>query len=142
VKGKIMTKKLTVETLVKAPIAQVWSAYVTPSDIKHWNTASDDWHTTHSTVDLRVGGIFTSRMEAKDGSFGFDFAGTYTKIVPHELLEFSFGDRAASVEFVRDAEGVTVRVAFDPETENPIEQQQQGWQAILNNFSKYVQAKR
>jgi uncharacterized protein YndB with AHSA1/START domain len=137
-----MTQKLTVETLVKAPIAKVWSAYTTPSDIKQWNTASADWHTTQSTVDLRVGGAFTSRMEAKDGSFGFDFAGTYTKVVPHELLEFSFGDRAASVEFVNGTngdKGVTVRVAFDPETQNPIEQQQQGWQAILNNFAKYVE---
>jgi uncharacterized protein YndB with AHSA1/START domain len=134
--------KITVETLVNAPIAKVWNAYTTPSDIKQWNAASDDWHTTQSTVDLRVGGVFTSRMEAKDGSFGFDFAGTYTKVVPHELLEFSFGDRAASVEFVPGAKGVTVRVKFDAETENPIEQQQQGWQAILNNFAKYVQASR
>jgi uncharacterized protein YndB with AHSA1/START domain len=132
--------KITVETLVNAPVAKVWSAYTTPSDIKQWNAASDDWHTTQSTVDLCVGGAFTSRMEAKDGSFGFDFAGTYTKIVPHELLEFSFGDRAASVEFAEGAQGVTVRVAFDAETQNPVEQQKQGWQAILNNFAKYVQA--
>jgi uncharacterized protein YndB with AHSA1/START domain len=132
--------KITVETHVNAPIAKVWSAYTTPSDIKQWNAASDDWHTTQSTVDLRVGGAFSSRMEAKDGSFGFDFAGTYTKVVPHELLEFSFGDRAASVEFVKGADGVTVRVEFDAETENSVEQQRDGWQAILNNFSNYVQA--
>lgn len=132
--------KITVETLVNAPIAKVWSAYTTPSDIKQWNAASADWHTTQSTVDLRVGGVFSSRMEAKDGSFGFDFAGTYTKVVPHELLEFSFGDRAASVKFVKGADGVTVRVAFDAETENSVEQQKQGWQAILNNFAKYVEA--
>jgi uncharacterized protein YndB with AHSA1/START domain len=72
--------KITVETIVKAPVAEVWTAYTTPADIKQWNTASDDWHTTASKVDLRVGGAFTSRMEAKDGSFGFDFAGTYTRI--------------------------------------------------------------
>ncbi|HWW06278.1 SRPBCC family protein [Collimonas sp.] len=136
-----MTTKITVETLINAPVAKVWSAYTTPSDIKQWNTASDDWHTTKSTVDLRVGGIFSSRMEAKDGSFGFDFEGTYTKVVPHELLEFSFGDRAASVEFITGATGVTVRVVFDAESENPIEQQQQGWQSILDNFAKFVQAK-
>src|SRR6266852_7083831 len=99
--------KITVETLVNAPVAKVWSAYTTPADIVKWNTASDDWHTTKATVDLREGGVFSSRMEAKDGSFGFDFAGTYTKIVPHELIEYAFGDRAATVEFLPGALGVT-----------------------------------
>jgi uncharacterized protein YndB with AHSA1/START domain len=133
--------KMTVETLVNAPVAKVWSAYTTPEDIKQWNTASDDWHTTKSTVDLRVGGQFSSRMEAKDGSFGFDFAGTYTKIVPNKLIEYAFGDRAGVVEFVPAANGVTVRVTFDAETTHPVEQQRQGWQAILNNFAKLVVAK-
>lgn len=132
--------KITVETMVKAPIAKVWSAYTTPEDIKQWNTASEDWHTTQSSVDLRVGGAFTSRMEAKDGSFGFDFAGTYTKIVPNQLIEYAFGDRAGVVEFVPDTKGVTVRVTFDAEADNSVEQQQQGWQAILNNFAKHVEA--
>jgi uncharacterized protein YndB with AHSA1/START domain len=131
--------KITVEVLVNAPIAKVWDAYTTPEDIKQWNAASEDWHTTQSTVDLRVGGAFTSRMEAKDGSFGFDFAGTYTKIVPHQLIEYTFGDRAGAVEFVPDANGVTVRSTFDAETENPVEQQRQGWQAILNNFARHVE---
>ena len=133
--------KITVETLVNAPVAKVWSAYTTPADIMKWNTASDDWHTTKSTVDLREGGVFSSRMEAKDGSFGFDFAGTYTKIVPNKLIEYTFGDRAGVVEFVPGAKGVTVRVTFDAETTNPEEQQRQGWQAILNNFAKHVVAK-
>ncbi len=133
--------KICVETLVNASIAKVWSAYTTPEDIKQWNTASDDWHTTKSTVDLRVGGVFSSRMEAKDGSFGFDFAGTYTKIVPNKLIEYSFGDRAGVVEFVPGVKGVTVRVTFDAETTHPEEQQRQGWQAILNNFAKHVVAK-
>jgi uncharacterized protein YndB with AHSA1/START domain len=133
--------KITVETVVKAPVAEVWRAYTTPDDIKQWNTASDDWHTTKSAVDLRVGGTFTSRMEAKDGSFGFDFAGTYTRIVPNELIEYSFGDRAGVVEFVTTASGVTVRVTFDAESEHPVEQQRQGWQAILNNFARHVQAR-
>jgi uncharacterized protein YndB with AHSA1/START domain len=131
--------KITVETFVKAPVAKVWSAYTTPDDINLWNAASDDWHTTKSTVDLRVGGAFTSRMEAKDGSFGFDFAGTYTKIVPNELIEYSFGDRTGTVEFISGANDVTVRVTFDAEFENPVEQQRQGWQAILNNFAKHVE---
>jgi uncharacterized protein YndB with AHSA1/START domain len=133
--------KISVETLVNAPMAEVWSAYTTPEDIKEWNTASEDRHTTKSTVDLRVGGTFSSRMEAKDGSVGFDFAGTYTKIVPHKLIEYSFGDRTGVVEFVPGAEGVTVRVTFAAETTHSEEQQRHGWQAILNNFARHVAAK-
>ncbi len=132
--------KITVETIVKAPVAKVWHGYTTPDAITQWNAASDDWHTTKATVDLRVGGEFSSRMEAKDGSFGFDFAGTYTKVVPNELIEYSFGDRACAVEFMPSANGVTVRVTFDAETENSAEQQRQGWQAILNNFAKHAEA--
>jgi uncharacterized protein YndB with AHSA1/START domain len=133
--------KITVETLINAPVEKVWSAYITPPDIKQWNTASDDWHTTKATVDLRVGGAFSSRMEAKNGSFGFDFAGTYTKIVPYQLIEYSFGDRTGAVEFLSAANGVRVRSTFDAESENPVEQQRQGWQAILNNLAKHVTAK-
>jgi uncharacterized protein YndB with AHSA1/START domain len=132
--------KISVETSVQAPIAKVWSAYTTPADIKQWNAASDDWHTTSAAVDLREGGAFTSRMEAKDGSFGFEFAGRYTKIVPNELIAYSFGDRVAVVEFVPGATGVTVRVTFDAETEHSVERQRQGWQAILNSFAKHVEA--
>ena len=133
--------KITVETFFKAPIALVWNAYATPEDIKQWNTASADWHTTRAAVDLRVGGAFSSRMEAKDGSFGFDFAGTYTRIVPNELIEYSFGDRSGLVEFNNGANGVTVRVTFDAEGENTLEQQRQGWQAILDNFARHVEAR-
>lgn len=133
--------KITVQTTVKAPIAEVWRAYNTPDDIKQWNTASPDWHTTKSSVDLRVGGVFSSRMEAKDGSFGFDFAGTYTKLVPNELIEYAFGDRVGMVEFQQGAGSVTVRVTFDAETTHPEEQQRQGWQAILDNFAKHVEAR-
>ena len=132
--------KLSVETIVKAPVAKVWSAYTTPDDIKQWNAASEDWHTTKSSVDLRVGGAFTSRMEAKDGSFGFDFAGTYTKIVPNELIEYSFGERTGVVEFEPGTNGVTVRVTFDAESDNSLVQQRQGWQAILNSFARHVAA--
>ena len=132
--------KITVETLVNAPIAKVWSAYTSPEDIKQWNTASADWHTTQASVDLRVGGAFSSRMEAKDGSFCFDFAGTYTRIMQYELIEYAFGDRKGVVEFMPAEKGVTVRVSFDAEATHSVDQQREGWQAILNNFSKHVQA--
>jgi uncharacterized protein YndB with AHSA1/START domain len=132
--------KITVETRINAPIAMVWDAYVTPEDIKQWNAASDDWHTTSATVDLREGGAFSSRMEAKDGSFGFDFAGTYTKIVPYERIEYEFGGRDARVDFTPGDNCVTVRVAFDAEEENAADMQRQGWQAILDSFAKHVEA--
>jgi uncharacterized protein YndB with AHSA1/START domain len=132
--------KIIIETKVVAPIEEVWRAWTTPEDIKQWNAASDDWHTTKAAVDLRVGGAFSSRMEAKDGSMGFDFAGTYTRIVDHELIESSFGDRVLLVEFVPGQDGVTVRETFDAETTHPVEQQRQGWQSILNNFAKHVEA--
>ena len=133
--------QITVEAHVNAPITDVWRAYTTPEDIKHWNTASADWHTTASSVDLRVGGAFNSRMEAKDGSMGFDFAGTYTRVEKHKRIEYSFGDRSGRVEFMPDEDGVLVRVTFDAETENPVEQQRDGWQAILDNFARHVEAK-
>jgi len=134
--------KITVETNVAAPIAEVWRAYTTPEDIKQWNAASDDWHTTAASIDLREGGKFSSRMEAKNGSMGFDFAGTYTKIVAPDLIEYSFGDRSARVEFIPDPAGVKVRVTFDSESTHSIEQQRQGWQSILDSFARYVQASR
>jgi len=105
-----------------------------------WNAASDDWHTTESHVDLRVGGQFSSRMEAKDGSYGFDSAGAYTKLFPHELIEYVFGDRTAAVEFRQSLGRVTVQVSFIPETEHSVEQQQEGWQAILDRFVKHVES--
>ena len=134
--------KITVETNVTAHIEEVWRAYTTPEDIKQWNAASDDWHTTAASVDLREGGKFSSRMEAKDGSMGFDFAGTYTKIIEPQLIEYSFGDRKAQVEFTPSQTDVKVRVTFDSESTYSIEQQRQGWQSILNNFARYVAANR
>ena len=133
--------KITVLTKVAAPIQEVWRAWTTPEDIKQWNAASDDWHTTKAEVDLRVGGSLSSRMEAKDGSMGFDFAGTYTRIVEPELIECSFGNRALLVEFLSAKDGVTVRETFDAETTHSEEQQRQGWQAILTNFARHVQSK-
>ena len=131
--------KITVEKLVRAPREKVWLAYTTPEDIVQWNADSEDWHTTRSTVDLRVGGEFSSRMEAKDGSFGFDFAGTYTQVIPQQMLEYAFGDRTANVEFLEAPDGVNVRVTFDAEEIHSIEQQQEGWQAILDNFARHVE---
>ena len=134
--------KITVEKLVRAPREKVWLAYTTPEDIVQWNAASEDWHTTRSTVDLRVGGEFSSRMEAKDGSFGFDFAGTYTQVIPQQLLEYAFGDRTANVEFLEAPDGVNVRVTFDAEETHSVEQQQEGWQAILDNFARHVEGRK
>lgn len=131
--------KIIVETTVRAPLGTVWKAYSTPEDIVQWNAASDDWHTTKASVDLRVGGEFSFRMEAKDGSFGFDFAGTYTNIVTNSLLEYLFGDRNARVEFKEGPSGVDVKVSFDAETTHSIEQQREGWQSILNNFKRYAE---
>ena len=133
--------QITVEVTVAAPIEKVWGAYVTPEDIVQWNAASDDWHTTASTVDLRPGGKFSSRMEAKDGSFGFDFEGEYTNIVTHRLIEYAFGDRTAEIRFEEVDSGVQVTVEFAAEEENSPEDQKGGWQAILNNFKRHVEAK-
>jgi uncharacterized protein YndB with AHSA1/START domain len=130
--------KITVTTTIAAPLAEIWRAYTTPEDIKAWNAASPDWHTTHAEVDLRVGGKFSSRMEAKDGSFGFDFAGEYTKLIPQQHIEYVFGERRATVDFTQGSDGVVVKISFDPESTHPEDQQRAGWQAILDNFAKYV----
>jgi len=130
--------KITVETTIDAPVEKVWHAWTTPEDITQWNAASDDWHTTKASVYLRVGGTISSRMEARDGSMGFDFAGTYTRIVENQLIECAFGDRAMLVEFLPGKNGVTVRETFDAEETHSIEQQRAGWQAILDNFARHV----
>jgi uncharacterized protein YndB with AHSA1/START domain len=135
-----MGMKLTVSTRVAAPLVEVWRAYTTPADIMAWNAASPDWHTTASTVDLRPGGTFSSRMEARDGSVGFDFSGVYTRIEPHRVIEYTFGDRAGLVEFLEEDGGVSVTVTFDAESVHPAEQQRDGWQAILENFRRHVEA--
>jgi uncharacterized protein YndB with AHSA1/START domain len=135
--------KITIETEVKAPLQRVWDAWNTPEDIQRWNAASDDWHTPSSRVDLREGGKFSARMEAKDGSMGFDFEGTYTRVVAGQRVEFRMGDgREVSVEFRQESGRVLVRETFDAETQNPPEMQRQGWQAILDNFARYVEARR
>ncbi|GJD49998.1 hypothetical protein OPKNFCMD_2734 [Methylobacterium crusticola] len=131
-------ERITVEATAPAPVEVVWHAYTSPDQITQWNFASDDWHCPTASVDLQEGGKFTSRMEAKDGSMGFDFEGVYTKIVPKERIEYAFGDRNAVVEFIPLGDATSLKVSFDPENQFPIEQQRSGWEAILNNFCKHV----
>lgn len=114
--------KIQVSTTVRAPMDLVWSAYSNPEDIVQWNAASDDWHTTKSSVDFRPGGSFSSRMEAKDGSFGFDFEGIYTTVVVNSLIEYEFGDRKAQVEFSEEPQGILVKVSFEAEGTHSLEQ--------------------
>ena len=133
-------KKITVSTIVKSDLDTVWAAWNTPADIMQWNAASEDWHTTASEVDLREGGKFSSRMEAKDGSMGFDFGGIYTKVVEKKCVESQMGDRSLSVVFREVEGGVEVEETFDAEDENPIEMQRAGWQSILDNFAKHVES--
>ena len=133
--------KITVETIVKAPLAKVWHAWNNPDDIVQWNAASADWHTTRSTVDLREGGTFTARMEARDGSMGFDFGGTYTRVEPQRRIEFTMDDqRTVAIEFCEEPGGVRVRETFDAESTFSPEQQREGWQAILDNFARHAEA--
>ena len=134
--------KITVETVVKAPIAKVWDAWNNPADIKQWNAAQDDWHTTASSVDLREGGKFSARMEAKDGSAGFDFEGIYTRVVPKKAIDSRMSDgREINVEFIERSGEVLVKETFDAETENSPELQRLGWQAILDNFGRHVESR-
>jgi uncharacterized protein YndB with AHSA1/START domain len=132
--------RITVETLVNASLNTVWEAWNNPDDINQWNAASDDWHTTRSTVDPREGGKLSARMEAKDGSAGFDFEGTYTRVVPQKLVEYRMMDgREVKVQFSEFEDGVRVTETFEAETENEPELQRQGWQAILDNFARHVE---
>jgi uncharacterized protein YndB with AHSA1/START domain len=131
---------ITVEATINAPVEKVWKLYTTPEDIMKWNSASEDWHTTASTNDLRPGGTFSSRMEAKDGSFGFDFGGTYDEVITHKTIAYTLGDgRKSKVNFGATGNQTWVTVTFDAETQNPIEMQKGGWQAILNSFKKYAE---
>lgn len=134
--------KITVETLVRSDLQSTWSAYNNPDDITQWNNASDDWHSPRASVDLREGGRFSTRMEAKDGSMGFDFEGTYTRVVPMEVIAYRIDDgREAEVRFSEEPEGVRISVTFDAEGTHPAEVQRQGWHAIVDSFGRYVEAK-
>jgi len=132
---------IAVRATIKAPIVQVWKCWTSPEDIVCWNTASDDWHTTSAVNDLKVGGKFDYRMEAKDGSFGFDFWGIYDKVIAPKVLEITLGDeRKMRVTFSPVNSETEVVETFEAESSNPVELQQGGWQAILDNFKKYVEA--
>jgi len=132
---------ITIEAIVNAPVEKVWDAYTDPKQVTQWNHASDDWHSPRAENDLRPGGTFSYRMEAKDGSFGFDFGGTYDEVKPNELLSYALGDgRKVSNVFEKDGDATKVTVTFDAENQNPIEMQRGGWQAILNNFKKYAES--
>lgn len=133
--------KITVEATVNAPADKVWECWNAPEHITKWAAASDDWHTTRSENDLRAGGTFVSRMEAKDGSFGFDFGGVYDEVKTNELIAYTLGDgRKVSVIFSPSNGGIHIRETFDAEGTHPIDMQRTGWQAILDNFKKYVEA--
>ncbi|NND01018.1 MAG: ATPase [Gammaproteobacteria bacterium] len=133
---------ISIETEVKASQAVVWDAWVTPEDITSWNFATDEWCCPRADINLKVGGKFNYRMEAKDGSMGFDFEGTFTRIESNDSLHFELDDnRIVIVDFIETDQGVRVVETFDAEAENSAEQQKQGWQSILNNFKKHVESK-
>lgn len=135
--------KISIETLVNASLENVWSAWVTPNDIVQWNFASDDWICPKANIELVVGGKFNYRMEAKDGSFGFDFEGRFTSIILHEQIEYVLDDdRKVLVTFTQTNEGVKLVETFEAESENSGEQQKQGWLSILNNFKQHVEQTR
>lgn len=132
---------ITVSTIVQVPIEKAWEIWTTPQHITKWNHASDDWHTPHAEVDLQTGGHFLSRMESKDGAHGFDFRGMFTEVIPHEKIAYVMEDgREVSISFSSGETGTTVTESFTPENENTIELQQQGWQAIIDNYKKYAES--
>lgn len=133
-------KTITVENTVNAPVEKVWEFWTGPEHITKWSNASDDWHTPFAENDLRTGGKFMSRMEAKDGSFGFDFGGVYDDVVTHERIAYTMGDgRKVAIAFSSNGNETKVTETFEPENQNPLEMQQAGWQAILDNFKKYTE---
>ncbi|MES2516623.1 MAG: SRPBCC family protein [Bacteroidota bacterium] len=133
---------ISVESTINAPLTTVWDCWTNPEHIKGWTFASDDWHSPIATNDLQTGRKFLTRMEAKDGSFGFDFEGTYTLVEPLKKIEYVLADeREVKIAFIDEGNSIKVIESFNPENENPIELQQGGWQAILNNFKKYVESK-
>lgn len=133
---------ITVENTVNAPADKVWKFWTEPEHIVNWNTPSDDWHTPHAENDPRVGGKFKSTMAAKDGSFSFDFEGTYSKVEKNKAIEYTLTD-GRNVKIAFEGQGNKTRVieTFDAEGTNPVEMQRAGWQAILDNFKKYTEAK-
>ena len=133
--------KITIEATVNAPVEKVWKLWSAPEHITKWASASDDWHTPRAENDLRTGGKFSSRMEAKDGSMGFDFGGVYDNVRENELIEYTMGDdRRVIINFTGKGNETKIVQTFDAEETNPVEMQRGGWQAILNNFKKYAES--
>ncbi|HEY0653168.1 MAG TPA: SRPBCC family protein [Chryseosolibacter sp.] len=138
-----MTQPITVQTTVNAPVKKVWEAWSEPKHITKWCQASDDWHAPKAENDLRTGGKFVTTMAAKDGSVSFDFGGVYSNVKPTSLIEYAMEDgRKVKVIFESIGDKTKVTETFDPESENSIELQRDGWQAILDNFKKYTESLR
>ncbi len=134
-------EQITVSSSVNAPVERVWEYWTNPKHIMKWNSASEDWHTPRAENDLRAGGKFSARMEARDGSMGFDFEGVYDEVEPHNLISYTMADgRKVRISFSENDGFTEVRETFDPEGTNPVEMQRMGWQAILDNFKKYSEA--
>lgn len=132
---------ITVEATVNAPVEKVWEYWNQPEHITKWASASDEWHTPRAENDLRAGGSFSSRMEAKDGSMGFDFGGVYDEVREHEYIEYTLGDnRKVKISFDAKGDITHVTESFEAEGTNPVEMQRAGWQAIMDNFKKYTEA--
>lgn len=135
-----MNNAITIKTGIKAPLTKVWEAFTKPEHIMHWNHASDDWHSPSAKNDLRETGRFSYRMEAKDGSMGFDFEGTFTAVKKHKYLAYILDDdRKVEVHFTKEPDKVIIEETFEAENLHPKEMQQQGWQAILDNFKCYTE---
>lgn len=131
---------ITVETIVHSPVESVWKFWTEPKHIMQWNNASDDWHTPYAENDLKAGGKFVSRMEAKDGSFGFDFGGVYDEVSMYETISYTMGDgRKVKISFIRQGNDTQIIESFDAEETNSMEMQQAGWQSILDNFKRYAE---
>jgi uncharacterized protein YndB with AHSA1/START domain len=133
-------KTITVEATIKAPVEKIWKYWTMPEHIKQWNKTSDDWHTPYAENDVRTGGKFLSRMEAKDKSVGFDFGGVYDEVKDHKLIAYTIGDgRKVKIIFSGDKNETKITETFEAENQNPVEMQRSGWQAILDNFKKYTE---
>ncbi len=136
-----MADAITITALIDAPVEKVWACWTGPEHITGWNFASDDWCCPRAENDLRVGGLYRARMEAKDGSFGFDFGGTYDRVDPQSAIGLVMDDtRRVDTTFVPEKDGTRVTTVFDAEAQNPIEMQRDGWQAILNNFKRHTES--
>jgi len=131
---------ITIETIIKADVSTVWKIWSSPEHIVKWNAASDNWHTTKAENDLKVGGHFSNRMEAKDGSFSFDFGGVYTEVIENEKISYSLEDaRTVDIHFTNLGDSTKIVEIFEAETTNSLEMQKAGWQAILDNFKRYTE---